>query len=214
MGTNKRVVCISRTLAAGGESIGRLVATRLGFRYVDDEIVVTAAHKVNVNPKLVEQAEHKHAILDRVLGWLGRSADIPTPGAIAGEHGPPSFVPEDFRALIRAVVYETGRKGDVVILAHAASMALGFKEDVLRVLVTASPETRVKRLSKRGRMSEKEALKALKDSEEARKDYIKRFYQIEEELPTHYDLLLNTDTLTTEQAAHNIVSAARGSDQD
>ncbi len=210
---NKRVVCISRTLGAGGESIGGLVARRLGFRYVDDEIVVTAAKKVKVNPKLVEQAEHKQPIVDRILDWLGRSAEVHTPDD-RGEHGPQSFVPEDFRALIRAVVYETGRKGDVVILAHAASMALGFMEGVLRVFVTASLETRVKHLSRGGRMNEKEALKALKDSEEARRDYIKRFYQIEEELPTHYDLLINTDTLTTEQAAHIIVSAARGSEQD
>lgn len=209
---SKRVICISRTLASGGEEIGCLVAERLGFRYVDDEIVVTAAKKVKVNPKLVEQAEHKQAILDRVLDWLGQSVEIPTPGD-KGDHGPPNFVPEDFRALIRAVVYETGRKGDVVILAHAASMALGFMEGVLRVFVTASPETRVMRLSKIGRMSEKGAMKALKDSEEARRDYIKRFYQIEEELPTHYDLLINTDTLTAEQAAHIIVSAARGSEQ-
>ncbi|MBI3783573.1 MAG: cytidylate kinase family protein [Deltaproteobacteria bacterium] len=28
-----RVVCISRTLAAGGEDIGHQVAQRLGFRY-------------------------------------------------------------------------------------------------------------------------------------------------------------------------------------
>lgn len=108
------------------------------------------------------------------------------------------------------MVYETGRKGDVVILAHAASMALGFMKGVLRVFVTASTETRVKRLSKLGRMSEKGAMKALKDSEDARRDYIKRFYQIDEELPTHYDLLINTDTLTTEQGANIIVSAAKG----
>lgn len=206
---SKRVICISRTLASGGEEIGRLVAERMGFRYVDDEIVVAAAKKVDVNLRLVEQAEHKQPIVDRVLDWLGQSAEIPAPGD-KGEHGPPRFVPEDFRALIRAVVYETGRKGDVVILAHAASMALGFMKGVLRVFVTASTETRVKRLSKLGRMSEKGAMKALKDSEDARRDYIKRFYQIDEELPTHYDLLINTDTLTTEQGANIIVSAAKG----
>lgn len=64
---SKRVICISRTLASGGEEIGRLVAERMGFRYVDDEIVVAAAKKVDVNLRLVEQAEHKQPIVDRVL---------------------------------------------------------------------------------------------------------------------------------------------------
>jgi len=34
-----RVVCISRDVGAGGEDVGRAVASQLGFRYVDEEIV-------------------------------------------------------------------------------------------------------------------------------------------------------------------------------
>ena len=37
-----RVVCISRSAAAGGEIVGRAVSQRLGFRYVDEEIVKKA----------------------------------------------------------------------------------------------------------------------------------------------------------------------------
>jgi shikimate kinase len=33
-----RVVCISRTMAAGGEMIGRAVSERLGYRYVDEDL--------------------------------------------------------------------------------------------------------------------------------------------------------------------------------
>ena len=36
------VVAISREHGAGGEQVGALVAERLGFRYVDDEIVAGA----------------------------------------------------------------------------------------------------------------------------------------------------------------------------
>ena len=34
------VICISHETGAGGEEIGRLVADRLGFLYVDEEIGV------------------------------------------------------------------------------------------------------------------------------------------------------------------------------
>ena len=41
-------------------------------------------------------------------------------------------------------------------------------------------------------------------------DTLKRFYDIDHELPTHYDLVLNTDALSVEDAAELIVhSAAR-----
>ncbi len=204
----KRGVCISRTLGAGGEEIGREVAERLGFKFVDDEIILRAARKVNVDPGLVEQAEHRQPLIDRVLEWMGRAAEVPTPGAAPVAQQAAAFVPEDFRALIRAVIFETARKGDVVLMAHAASMALGFMEGVLRVLVTASFETRVKRFSVAERKDEKEAAKALRDSDRERQEYFKRFYQLDEELPTHYDLIINTDVLTPAHATKIIVAGA------
>jgi hypothetical protein len=38
--------------------------------------------------------------------------------------------------------------------------------------------------------------------------YLRRFYSVREELPTHYDLVVNTDTFTVEQAAGLVVQAA------
>ena len=42
------VVCISRTMGAGGEEVGRLVAGKLGFDYVDEDIVKRAAERGEV----------------------------------------------------------------------------------------------------------------------------------------------------------------------
>ena len=48
----------------------------------------------------------------------------------------------------------------------------------------------------------------MKESDAGRRDYLKRFYKIDEELPTHYDLIVNTDVLSVEQAADLISRAA------
>ncbi len=50
--------------------------------------------------------------------------------------------------------------------------------------------------------------KAIEESDKARADYLKRFYGIDRELPTHYDLVVNTDVLTADQAAVLVVQAA------
>src|SRR5919197_214234 len=115
-----RVVCISHATGAGGEEVGRLVAERLGFLYVN-----------------------------------------------------------------------------VVIVAHAASHAVGPGHEALRVLVTGSPTTRAGRVGER----------TVKDADAARRDYLKRFYGVDEELPTHYDLVVNTDVLSVERAADLIAQA-------
>ena len=38
---------------------------------------------------------------------------------------------------------------------------------------------------------------------------MKRFYGVERELPTHYDIVVNTDVLTLHQASNVIIAAAR-----
>ena len=40
-----------------------------------------------------------------------------------------------------------------------------------------------------------------------RRDYFDRFYDIREEQPTHYDLVINTDVLSPEAAARLIAYA-------
>jgi cytidylate kinase len=41
-----------------------------------------------------------------------------------------------------------------------------------------------------------------------RADYLKRFYGIEHEGPEHYDVVVDTDTLTVDDALAQIVAAA------
>ena len=50
----------------------------------------------------------------------------------------------------------------------------------------------------------------LKDAEHATSfgDYLKRFYGVAVELPIHYDLVINTDALSVEQAAALIAQAS------
>ena len=89
-------------------------------------------------------------------------------------------------------------------------MALAFVEGVLRVLVTASVETRTRRLAATEGMGQTDAAQAIAESDRHRQDYFRRFYKVSEELPTHYDLVINTDVLTPEQAGEIITLAARG----
>jgi cytidylate kinase len=48
----------------------------------------------------------------------------------------------------------------------------------------------------------------INDSDTGRRDYLKRFYAIDRESPTDNDLVINTDLLSTEQAAEIVGHAA------
>ena len=53
-----------------------------------------------------------------------------------------------------------------------------------------------------------EARKEIERSDKSRADYLKRFYDVDEEEATHYDLVVNTDLLSAEQAAAVVAAAA------
>jgi hypothetical protein len=214
-----RVVCISRTVAAGGEHVGHLVAQRLGFRYIDDEVITLASQKAGVDPAIVVKAEHHSSLLTRLMDALvappmkveGYLSKRGTTDYYASTEVRPSLAPpqEALRRLIQETILEIARRGDAVIVAHAASMALAREKSVLRVLVTASVKTRTQRLWLTTRLlGEAESTRAVADSDRERQRYLERFFDVKEELPTYYDLVVNTDVLRIEQAVAAIVAAA------
>ncbi len=80
---------------------------------------------------------------------------------------------------------------------------------LLRVFVTASTDVRVERLRQVAKLDAQDANKAIEKDDNERQAYLRRFYDIRQDLPTHYDLVVNTDVITTSVATRLIVSAAK-----
>ena len=203
------VVCVSRTLAAGGEELGRAVAEQLGFRYADDEILDRAAEKAGVSRDAVAGAERPPGLLMRILESMA-TAQVAEAGAwttmpsLSSGAGDPS---SSYEELIQDVIREFATQGKVVIVAHGGSACLRGVPSVLRVLVTAPVEVRVDRLSKAAEIDAGRAKKAVTESDKRRQEYFQRFYHARED-PTDYDLVVNTDVLGVQGAAKLVAQAA------
>jgi cytidylate kinase len=205
----RTVVCISHSSGAGGEEVGRLVAERLGFLCVDEEIVARAAVKGGIDAAEVADEERRKSLAVRVLNAMARGGgDAWAFGGSVPLRSGEELNNDDIQALIRETIEQTAARGNAVIVAHAASHAISPGPAVLRVLVTASPHTRAARVSDAEGLDQADTARALKDSDAGRADYLKRFYDVGEELPTHYDLVFNTDSLTIERVAELVAEAA------
>lgn len=209
-----RIVCISHLTGAEGEALARAVAERLGFRYLDEEIIAMAAEWADLDPSVVGEVERRKSLMRRI-GEAVRTEPVPArPDASelrrSGSHGQRELPSDDdLRTLIRAVIRETAAEGNIVIASHAASMELADRADTLRVLVTASQDTRARRVASVLKLDERAAEKLLAEADVSRADYLKRFHNIDRELPTHYDLVINSDSLSPELGADLITLIAR-----
>ena len=188
-----------------------MVADSLGYRLVDEEILQQAAESSGVSVDELADAERRTKVIDgllRNLAIAGGAAGVMSPGGSAAVDIGSGADSKSLRALIQKSIHETAAQGDVVIVSHAASYALSDSEDVLRVLVTASPETRADRTGQSASLDAKKAAKVVADSDAARAAYLKRFYGVGDELSTHYDLALNSDSLSIELMSDIVTRAA------
>jgi len=203
------VICVSHATGSGGDDVGRVVAERLGFLHVDEEIVARAAARGGVSSADVADEERRRSLAARILGSISEGGS-----SVAALGGVVPFILEDepnaseIRVLIREALEQTAARGDVVITAHAASHALAPASSILRVLVTASPGTRAKRVSEQAGIDIAKAERAVKAADAGRRDYLKRFYDVADELPTHYDLVVNTDGVSIQEAAALVANVA------
>ena len=202
-----QVVTIAMTTGARAELVGRLAAEQLGFQFVDNEILDRAAEHAGVARQEVAEVEHSPSLISRIMSALGGSV-VPT------EYAGPPLTPDEidpspsYRRLIQDVIREVAARQNVVILAHGASILLAGKPGVLRVLVTASTATRAERLAAEKGSNERQAARDILHSDRERKSFFKRFHNLDEELPTHYDLVVNTDVLSAEGSARVIAHTA------
>jgi hypothetical protein len=208
----RTLICVSHCDGSDGDEVARLVAGQLGLRYVDEEIISAAAKRAGAAPQLVADAEQRQPLLRRVLEELGATGAAATvaiggfPPPIPNEPPPPRG--DQLRRFIADAIEAVAAQGHVVIGAHAASFALGARDDLLRVFVTAPAATRARRVARQRGIEATEAEHQIREADKTRADYLRRFYDIDRETPTQYDLVVNTDVLSPDEAASIVVRAA------
>jgi len=200
-----RAVALSQVDGSGAESIGRDVAQQLGFGYLNEAIVAQVARDRGVDPAIISDAEQRKSLFSRLAEMALREAPQMS--------SPPKLYAFDETDMllwdIRDAVRDAADRGNVVLVAHAACYACAYRSDVLRVWVTAPPSTRASRLASALDLSDKEAAKLVRQSDAARASYLKKVYDIGVESDTDYDVVINTERLTTDAAVGLIVGLVR-----
>ncbi len=200
---NTRVVSISRQVGTAGEEVARAVAIKLGFRYIDYQVIQDAAREAGVSTETVSEAEHTPSLMTRILEALARSPNMPV--AAWADPVPltasPLFTSTDYRKFLEQVMRDVSDQGHCVIVGHAAQVILRGRLDAVRILVTGSTEYRARRIMAGMSVDEKTVLRTVERTDRERVDYFRRFYESGWLSPCTYDLTVNTDHLNPEQAA-------------
>lgn len=198
------VITISNRYGCGAVSVAQDVARRMGYEFVDEQLPVVVAKRLQTTPQAVESAENVgRTVSERML----RALEWGTP-----ELGNSSATVEDFdeRCLreVQEAVREYAARENVVIFGRGAHAILGRRPGVVRVFMQAPRDWRIRHIAETHGVEERVAAAEVDRMDRARAEYMRVYYSIDWGDSANYDLSIDTAHFGLEGSADLIVRAA------
>ncbi len=220
---------MSGNIASGAREVGQGVARLLGVDFVDQQLMVQAAHRCGVPVGTVaEHDERRGSFQERLAGLLrtllersAASGADPLAGATGlevilslsyadmAEHEEPQLSDALYLKTMSAIIRELAASGEIVLLGRGSQMILKEMPAALHVLCIAPQKLRAHRLAERDGIGLEEAMRRTQESDRARAAFYRKFWKVELEDPKLYDLTIETSRLSFEIAADLVAAAAR-----
>jgi cytidylate kinase len=201
-------VTIAATYGAGGSVIGSAVAERLGLPLIERAIPISLAAKLAhpLRVALADDVLHDGRQMTRIL-----FSAINMSGLFVGVPIPPGALGVDDRiAATERALRQAADAGGAVILGRAGVFVLAGRPDTLHVRIDGPPEARLRQAMEHERIDEAAAAKQLRDTDQARKAYVKHFYpEVRWEDPCHYHLWLDSTVISLGTCVDLIVAGAK-----
>lgn len=184
-------ITLSRGYGCGGEMIAKQLAEQLGLPYYDSELVESVANAAKLDKALMEQLDERVKMAHN--SWLH---------SLFGDQG---AFQENYRRSLINVVLGIAQSGGVIV-GRGANLIL-TSQQAFRVRISGSLAICAKRLAANKGIKFKEAEQAILKVEQDRSEFIERFYHRDIDDSSTFDLILNTDRFSFDQAVHLILLA-------
>jgi cytidylate kinase len=188
------VVTISREPGSGGRIVAQNIADRLGFEVFHQEVLHEMAKRAEVSEQLLATLDERG--LSILEDWIS--------SLVHDRH----LWPDQYLQHLMNVIGTIGKHGRSVVIGRGANFILP-PEQRFRVRITAPQRLRIKNVARDFNLSPDEAKRRVIKTESNRKAFIRKYFNADIADPTNYDLVINTDTLTVDNAV-DVVGAALG----
>ena len=113
-----------------------------------------------------------------------------------------------YQAFVQAQVFKEAERDNVVLIGRWSALLLRDIAHAVRVRVTAPIEVRALRVAQMMEVGEEKALEMVRQNDSERGERMRYLYDVDWTAPHLYDLVLNTEKISTERGARLIVELA------
>lgn len=211
MNTNENfVITISRELGSGGRTVGRKLAAALDVRYSDKELIGQLMKQFNLTASGIEQLKGKKK--NWIADFITFVAPVPKVGMLVDtdsryvQEFRPDLTTDDLFKAETEILQSIADEGSCVIAGRSGFFVLKDRPNKLDIFITASPEHRIERVMRKQQLSREEAEAAIERVDKARDNYVQRYTGMSRNDARNYDLCLNMDGLSEDDAVELILS--------
>jgi cytidylate kinase len=211
------VITISRQYESGGDEIAVSVCKTLGYNYFDKKLMAQVAAEAGLREReIVDFSEDNYKVrtfLERLFG-IRRDREMIEKFGHRVDEGIGLKTKEVTELdeiisinLVRDTIRAAYKHGNVVIVGRGGHIILKDYPGVLRVRITAPLPARVGRIRSRQQIDLESTEELIIKRDQDAADYLKRFYNIDWNDPTLYDLVINTLKFDPATATNLIINA-------
>jgi len=185
-------VAIARQAGAGGSEVAQIVGRQLGWEVYDRNLPDLISQRFQESRLMLQFVDETRGnwVYDVLGTWLDHQ-----------------IIPHDkFFLYFRRVVATAARHGKAVFVGRGAQFLLP-RPRVLAVWITAPMKLRVERTMKEKQMNERHARRFVRETDQGRRDFVKRFFHHDINDPLLYDLVINVQHVSMADAAEQIIAA-------
>ncbi len=196
-------ISISRQFGSGGGIIGSSLAKRLGYLYLDREIVMAAAKKLGVAYEEVAEFDEKTASFWKSVLYACQYGDY--------TFSPAEHVPSD-EAIHKSeseILRDAAARQPIVVVGRGANFVLKEEPNHVSVFVHADEAYRLERVQQVCGVTRNDALKLIQRTDASRESYIRKFTGHSQYDLRHYNLVIDTGALELEKAEELILKYMR-----
>ena len=191
------VITISRQFGAGGKTLGEMISTKLGYTFVDDEIIQMVAKQAKVSKNWVESIEKEAGgKLLKFMSGLVRKSFVER--ILDNQRG---YIDEEIYVdLLHKIISQIAEEGSAVILGRGGQYILREHPDVFHVLLIADNADRIHFMETHYALSPSQALQSVNREDKRRVNLYRKFGKENYDQPDLYHLVLNMSKLELETA--------------
>ncbi|MFH2055329.1 MAG: cytidylate kinase-like family protein [bacterium] len=174
-----QVICISRGSQSRGAEFAERLAAKLGYECVSREQLLEEATNSRIPIGKLETAIIKPHIFSERL-------------ALESEH---------YKALATSILCQKALERDIVYHGRTGHLLLPGIDHILKIRVVSDFEYRLQHVVREMDISRAKAKRYIEQVDEDRRRWVKKFYNVDWDVFTLYDLVLNLSQMSADNAA-------------